>query len=415
LAVDRLALWCLLPFENHKKALMRQRPIEVDHAKRIVVLGYYGVGNFGDELMLKNLIPYLEPNHIRIVAYNLAPLWIEHLYEKQVEIIRISREHSLRARLETNAKLAKIIRESDIVVYGGGTFLFDNVDRSYRNLFGVLRVTLLCRLFAKKLGLIAIGIGKLETGLGQQIARFVLQSADLVTTRDKDSFGEAVRIIGRQNKRIIRTTDLAFLNSASEAETNPRSVRGNMFTIAVCGMEFDHRTGVEKSEEELSGYLAPVLDQVVADGIEIWFVPMQTGAVRDDNNFHHKVRGKMKNANSTKIIDVAGGQYATICRALREAHLVIGMRLHSLAFALSVGTPVLALAVSEKVRRFVRECSLDQYMLDVKDIAGPQLFRDALTRAINDIGKDEYPDLRELASRQTSLARTNVSALEELL
>jgi polysaccharide pyruvyl transferase WcaK-like protein len=384
--------------------------------KNIVVLGYYGAGNFGDEIMLRNLVLHLLPSNIRVVAYDLAPLWVEQELPGQVEVVRVHRQGSVMDRLRTNATLTEVILRSDLVIYGGGTFLFDNVERSYRNLIGVLRVVLICQFFAKRFGLIGIGIGELHTFLGQQIARFILRRADIITVRDRESLEDIKTIAGAYSeaKTLQQAADLAFLNSLAQLPIKDVCDRGEKFTIAVCGTEFDYRRGVGRSEDELSTYLAWALDQMIERGIDVRFVPMQSSVLRNDNSFHHRIQSKMKNACSAEIVS-DGGEYSAICGELRNANLVVGMRLHSLVVAVSIGTPVLALALSNKVFRFMKKAQLGDYLLQVGQICDSQTLERAISSVIDDIEEAKYPDLDEFVSEQRLLARANIAVLEDFI
>jgi polysaccharide pyruvyl transferase WcaK-like protein len=383
--------------------------------KIITIFGSYGVGNFGDELMLRELVAHLMPNSIRIVAYNLAPLWIEREFEGKVQIVRVSKRGSIRTRLETSTQLTKAILRSDVVIYGGGTFLFDNAPRSYKNLLGVLRVTAICRLLAKRLCLIGIGIGELDTVLGRQITKIILKSAHLITVREKESLNDTRELVGRYTRnKILRSADLAFLSNDLRTLEKDNPGQNGEFTIAVCGTEFDYLSKVAKSEEELSSLLAPALDQMVECGIRIRFVPMQTSSIRDDNSFHRKVQDKMRNAHFTEIVQV-NDEYSTIYRELEKADLVVGMRLHSLVTAISVGTPILGLALLNKVRRFMKECKLSNYTLEAKDILDAQTIRRMLTLVVEDIRESRYPSIENIVSSQSTLARVNISALKDFI
>jgi polysaccharide pyruvyl transferase WcaK-like protein len=385
--------------------------------KSVILFGYYGAGNFGDEIMLRNLVKYLTPRaRITVVAYDIAHLGIEQEGDGDINIIKYSKKRSLSQRFKAVLRILYEFTQSDFVAWGGGTLLFDNVEKSYWNLRGILRIMCLSYLFRKKFLLIGIGIGEINTKMGRRISSLILKAAFFSTFRDDKSLEEAKKLAGTKAGVMLRGADLALLdggliNASSRKEMCPRPL-----TIAVCGMEFDYRTAVGSSEEQLSKELAGAFDYIAEKyNVNVCFVPMQTGAMRDDNKFHRKIRDRMRYASCTRTVDGGGENFFVTLRELREADLVVGMRLHSLIVAVSAAIPVFALVLSEKVRRFMHECDLENFMLEVSAADCGKMIPFALEATIIEVKKGTYPSLTTYVTQQRAIAEKSIAALVETM
>jgi len=77
------------------------------------------------------------------------------------------------------------------------------------------------------------------------------------------------------------------------------------------------------------------------------------------------------------------------------AGLVIGMRLHSLIFAAITGTPMIAINYSDKVKNFMSDMGLENYLINPEEIDKlPELT--AKTLRHHPTTKDKTEELRKL-------------------
>lgn len=59
--------------------------------KKILLIGYYGMGNFGDELMARTLTSHLTGKFdLSLLSYTSAPLWLEEGLTPPVEIVPLA-------------------------------------------------------------------------------------------------------------------------------------------------------------------------------------------------------------------------------------------------------------------------------------------------------------------------------------
>lgn len=393
--------------------------MDVSHKKRIIICGYYGIGNFGDELMLRNLIHQLIPYYeVNVIAFNVAPLWIENEFHGQIRIVRTSIRRSIITRIISTFQHVVTIWRSDLIIIGGGTFIFDNVSNSYKNLLGTVRLASICRLLHKDFSLLGIGIGELISPQGRALSRYILNSAKLIALRDPSSFEKASNIIGNKSKTVLaRSADLAFL--VLDDETNEEQYNSviepasDQFTIAFCGREIYFLENVGITEEELCNILSIVFDKIVGPKFRIVFVPLQSSSLRDDNRIHQRIFDGMKRNCYAEIVE-PHNEFQHIYRELGNADLVIGMRLHSLIASVLLRTPIVGLSISNKVNIFLKESGLQEYHMPINKIKDPEILLNYLSAIIHNVENRNYPNLSNFIKEQHDLAQVNMTSLMSL-
>ena len=140
---------------------------------KVVLSGYYGFDNFGDEEILQVFIIILKKigAEITVFSKNLVKTFMSHDV-KSVFMFDIF-------------GIIKSIAKSDILISGGGSLLQDVT--SIRSLFYYLFIIFLSILFCKRFIIFAQGIGPIKNGLARKLTANLLKKASLITVRDERS------------------------------------------------------------------------------------------------------------------------------------------------------------------------------------------------------------------------------------
>ncbi|MGN0017747.1 MAG: polysaccharide pyruvyl transferase CsaB [Candidatus Gastranaerophilaceae bacterium] len=141
--------------------------------KKVVISGYYGADNFGDDAILETLITRLKKNNAEITVLSSNP-------EKT---FRANGVKSL-----NKFDYLKVIKElftCDILVSGGGSLLQDIT--SVKSLFYYLWVISVAQFFRKTVIIFAQGIGPINNKLGESWAKKLLSKCRWVSVRDDKS------------------------------------------------------------------------------------------------------------------------------------------------------------------------------------------------------------------------------------
>jgi len=126
---------------------------------KLFVYGYYGCGNFGDEMMLEGLIDLLGKHHNYIVTgyiYNIKYDNVE--YYNLHQILADSKLKKFDKFFNILKDIYRILNRVDEVYIGGGTLITNNTS----SLLVMLILAIIAKLKRKKLTLISIGIEKLS-------------------------------------------------------------------------------------------------------------------------------------------------------------------------------------------------------------------------------------------------------------
>lgn len=311
--------------------------------KRVLLLGYYGQGNYGDELMLDAILNELSDFDVTV--------------GKTGTQVGVEFKHGLvggdvvvwagfgGSYLHFFSFISSLLR-SDYVIFGGGTLFFDNVTKGYRNLYGLLRVSLLSVLLRKKYSFYGIGIGELLSDRGKAITKFILKNADFVCFRDNKSLAKAISFTGFRSEiyDYSEGADPVFLRADwQEHDTN----NGEKGLVVFCGMPIGYRIGYSQNKLGVIEGIASVLEEYISHGNRIVMIPMQIGQ-RDDREFNQEVYNACTNKSSIEIVKEKL-EVDILTDYLKRADCVVTMRYHSALMPLMFGSNVLAICVTEKL------------------------------------------------------------------
>ena len=142
-------------------------------AQSVVISGYYGYDNFGDEAILGILT-----NHLRDLGTEVTVL--SH------DASKTSRFYGVQAVNNFNPLMILLaILKSDVLISGGGSLLQDVT--STKSLLYYCFIIALAQLFKKRVIIFAQGIGPLQKESSRKLALNLISKCDLVTVRDLKS------------------------------------------------------------------------------------------------------------------------------------------------------------------------------------------------------------------------------------
>lgn len=141
--------------------------------KKVVISGYYGFGNFGDELILSVLVQHLKSMGIETVVLSSNPR-------------KTSMEHFVNS-INTFSfnQVSGLLKQSDILVSGGGSLLQDVT--SVKSLLYYLWVIFTALRHRKDVIIFAQGIGPINNKFAALITKFLLKRCRYISVRDEKS------------------------------------------------------------------------------------------------------------------------------------------------------------------------------------------------------------------------------------
>ena len=172
--------------------------------RRILLMGYAGHGNFGDDLLLKLAVEAIEASGEQEITIHSTASGDRPSY------LRSWFPH---ARVTTGKLTYRLVAHHDRVLYFGGGVLFDynklGLGRYLRRALSDIRLSLLPRLIAgTRFGGIGMGLGPFACDRGLRLAGKRIRPFSLLGVRDKESLRLA-RLQGVHQARM--TPDLSLL------------------------------------------------------------------------------------------------------------------------------------------------------------------------------------------------------------
>lgn len=142
-------------------------------AKNILVSGYIGFNNFGDEAIF-----YALSTHLKSLGFNVSVLCNNKNIVKKT--YQVKTYHYKKPQ-----QILKALLSNDILISGGGSLLQNKT--SNFSLFYYLFIILLAKLLFKKVIIFSQGFEPIKGFLPCLITKTVLKTVDYITVRDKKS------------------------------------------------------------------------------------------------------------------------------------------------------------------------------------------------------------------------------------
>lgn len=344
-------------------------------APTLVIAGYYGFGNWGDEAALSVLIRSLRHAlpHARLVVLSNDPL-------------QTARLHSTDSINRWNPwEIHRALARASAFILGPGGLLQDVTStRSLLYYLGLLR-------WAQRYGLptylIGQGIGPLRSQRSRGWVAQTLQRAQLVLVRDRLSYEWALT----RGVRALLGEDLAVLVLAPDHAPLPRE-------RARLGLSL--RPGLSPANIAV---LRRALRTLSRD-FELVFLPFQAD---QDLAVLQELALPIPVAEVHRPDD--------LLQALSGVDIVLGMRLHSLVFALLCGVPFCALSYDPKIESFLSRieevCAYPIRWWSTSDI----LTEGALVQQILELSARRVELQEHLRQARTTLQTTAQRSLDEAI
>ncbi|MFA5878790.1 MAG: polysaccharide pyruvyl transferase CsaB [Candidatus Margulisiibacteriota bacterium] len=313
--------------------------------RNILIVGYYGYENAGDELLLRQTVEIIRSQNQDAFCYIL--------YNKR---------NIAKAGEIPNSKLIdrwsffgiiSALKKVDTVIYGGGGLFQDTTSaKSFLYYLGILILALIQK---KQVYFLAQGFSHIKRTWLRLIFRIALKKVMKISVRDEASF-DAFKKLGYPLSNLYLATDLAFnqeLKSCSKIIlplNQKTSVNVKPETNEFIGISFRVFRNLDLNKEVLAQFLNQF------DKKNLVFLNLQPPF--DYEAFRDLL--PLKSVN--KVIDLK--DYLLNNQPLSDKlNLVVGMRYHALVYAALHEIPFLALAYDQKVKNLAIE--FEQEYLDL--------------------------------------------------
>lgn len=301
--------------------------------KKVLISGYYGFDNSGDDAILKAIVKDLkaEDESIQITAFSNNPTFTEQIYGIEA-VNRFGIVDIIRS-----------IRGCDLFISGGGSLLQDVT--STRSLLYYLALIKLAKIFNKPVMVYANGIGPINGKMNRYITRNILEKVDLITLRDEDS-KRFVEELGVSNENMYVTADPVFTLEPTDEKTIAGlfKAEGIDDNKPLIGISVRNWTNAENLVSILAKAIDYIVEKYQANAI---LIPMH---YPEDLSISNSILDRVATKNcyiiskKYSVEDIMG----IICRT----EIIIAMRLHSLIYAATQKVPMVGLVYDPKIEGF---------------------------------------------------------------
>jgi len=356
--------------------------------KRILLSGYYGFGNTGDEAILASTVRSLRKARpgLDIVVLSKHP-------------DETGATYGVRAFQRMNiAQVTKAINQADLVVFGGGSLLQDLT--SLRSLIYYLSIIQLSHLLGKPVVVYANGIGPISSKIGRVLTKHTLSKVKVITVRDVESKTE-LRNLGVPLE-IQVTADPAFLLDPSPEHVADSILRAHGIDPSkpIVWMALRRMN----TPAWLLQHLVDVVIWLREEGFQPGFLVMQ----QRDLEIAQSLNRELVSAGQQPMGSVSGISPEDALGVLGKGEYCLGMRLHTLILSARVQVPFMGIEIDPKIGAFCRGAGCP--ILPNPDPEGPNFnVKDELERLMRNrdvlrqaLGK-QLPRFRSLAQENIDM------------
>ena len=303
---------------------------------RILISGYHGFGNYGDEAILlaikNNLSKSLPDVQLTVLSPNPESTASEY------GVCAINRYNPFR--------IFKELYHADLLISGGGSLLQDVT--STRSLLYYLTVITAAKLLGKKVMLYANGIGPIDKPFNKWITKKVISRVDVITVREENSYTELINMnISKSKIQVTADPVFTFYKAFEEKKSavDQIFIQENIpLDRPLVGISVRRWT----EDEDFISCMTEICDYMIEKyNVNILFIPMQMSM---DLEMSRRIQRKMKNPSY-----IISKEYPIeeLVHLIGRLHLMVSMRLHTLIFSGVQEIPMLGIVYDPKVTTFL--------------------------------------------------------------
>lgn len=300
----------------------------------ILISGYYGFENSGDDAILMAILDSLRT------------------YKKDIKVLVLSKKPEETKRIYgvdaadrfNLSEVVKAMKSSKVFLNGGGNLIQD--DTSTRSLIYYLSTIWLAKRLGLKVMLYANGIGPVNRRINRIITSNIINQADVITLREEASLQELKRLSVTKPQMLV-TADPAFTlkpctDNEAKAILDNEGIKMDTPLIGISARKW-------RGHEIYSQKIAASADYIYENyGISSVLIPMH---YPHDMEINNEIASMMK--HKPYIINHKYSVPQTL-GIIVNMDMIIGMRLHALIYGAALQVPVVGLPYEPKVEDFLK-------------------------------------------------------------
>jgi polysaccharide pyruvyl transferase CsaB len=319
---------------------------------KIMISGYYGFNNTGDEAILKSMVSAFKEKipQAKITVLSCNPLQTSQTYKVKA----INRLHLI--------KVIRCLRNVSLFISGGGGLLQDSTGKGWSILY-YLGLILIAKIVKVPVMIYAQGIGPITKKINKLLIKWILNKVKLITVRDNHS-KKLLNNLGVSVPSIYVNSDPVFLLKKKNIN---HIVDSHPYIKKLFNADDRPLIGVSVREYKSNGSDSKRIFAQAADYLienyqaKIIFLPFQFD---EDVHISKEILSLMKNQADVLKTKLEPEELLSL---LTRLSLVVGVRLHSIIFSSMANIPFIALNYDPKVKYFVEDLGLSELLLEIDE------------------------------------------------
>ena len=326
-----------------------------------LLMGFYGGGNYGDELLMEVLANLLKNKGVKraTVAYQNPGNYLRLHHDFGYQLADIHNPKSL--------GLA-ILRSKRIIVGGGGLWGMD----TNRNVLLMSVMLFVARWFmGKKVHLIGVGFYDSATKLGRLAAWFAAKAANTVIARDIESLANFKPI----KKHSSRDRDIAWHIDKVDPDVYKDDLK-----LLEHKLNIKHKTvfiTMRRFRDGLGLAMQSAVERFLANNSGKPIIIALLEPKSNDPDGYAQLEAWQKQYGHVQILDFDYNPMA-LYLFLQKHHdnlVFIGPQFHAILSAHLAGVPYMTLAYDNKVKNLLTQIAPDQKPCDIRSVRALDLQR----------------------------------------
>lgn len=333
--------------------------------KKILIWGYYGANNFGDDLIFNVLFENLQSlkDEYEFWYSVKSP---ENSYSKidakPIQFFNLKSSFKPLNFILNIIQLLSTILKMDAVIIGGGTQFFEIDGRKNISILLKNIACKLCKIRGKAFINAGVGVGNVTTKRGMKNISQLFNKASYSFVRDQNSYDRLIEL-GVKPHKVTLGKDLSYY-SKKVLDFIPRNRNNESKSIGINVL--DYYNYIEKSTKKNQDFrkeLTSFLSHLENEGYTIHLFALQKGSGGRDFEFMKEISTGIKHTFHYYEDDIN-----EFMNMVGKMDINIGMRYHLAVISLQFGIPTIGINYQPKVRREFKLFNIEEFVLEMDDI-----------------------------------------------
>ena len=346
---------------------------------QILISGYYGFNNIGDESILRAVVDNLRGK--------LSDIEITVLSQNPESTAKRYGVHSVNRK--STKDILRAVRKCDLLISGGGSLLQDVTSK--KSILYYLMIIWAAFFFRKKVFIYSQGIGPILSKINRRLTAVTLRHAHGIVVRDEAS-RELLIEIGIKGDKIIVTADPVLRIKKADLDLGREILHKEGFSAEpgrrTVGFAIREKKTDSNFVDELCISISRLIEEYHAQIVLIPFHYSEDMAVIEEiqSRFAGGVCCIRHKYLTDEMLSIIGNM-----------DVLVGVRLHALIHAAIMDVPMIAVSYDPKINSFM-------HSIDMKAMCSVYDFK-------NDFFIEEFEKTLDRADAISSCVRSRIDTL----